>query len=111
VLVLKGVRQLVGQDRLLLLDVDPVQHVDGLGFGVVVGLDLLFEKRQQKGLEVEVAVEQAEFLEDDFAALEAFGALVLVELFFQIAFHFGAGGDLALDVALDGQPGLLRRRT
>jgi hypothetical protein len=71
VLVLQGVGQLVGQHRLLLLDVHPVQHVNGLGFGVVVGLDLLLEQRQQKGLEGEVAVQQAELLEHNLAALHA----------------------------------------
>jgi hypothetical protein len=74
VLVLQGVGQLVGQHRLLLLDVHPVEHVHGLGLGVVVGLDLLLEQRQQKGLEVEVAIEQAELLEHDFVALQALGA-------------------------------------
>ncbi len=99
--------QLVGQHRLLLLDAHPVEHVDGLGLGVVVGLDLFLEQRQQEGLEGEVAVQQAEFLEYDFAALHALGALVFVELLFQIAFDGGAGGDLALDLALDGQAGLV----
>ena len=108
VLVLQGVGQLVGQHRLLLLDVHPVEHVDGLGFGVVVGFDLLLEQRQQKGLEGEVAVQQAELLEDDFALLQALGALVFVEFLLQVAFHGGAGGELALDGALDGQAGLLR---
>jgi hypothetical protein len=74
VLILEGVGELVGEDGLLLVDIDPVEHVDGLGFGVVVGFDLLLEQGQQEGLEVEVAVEEAELLEDDFVALEAFGA-------------------------------------
>ena len=105
VLILEGVGQLMGQHRLLLLDVHPVEHVDGLGFGVVVGLDLLLEERQQKGLERKIAVEEAELLEDNFALLEALGALVFLELLLQITLHFRAGGKLALDVALDGQAG------
>ncbi len=92
VLVLEGVGQLVGQHRLLLLDVDPVEHVDGLGLGVVVGFDLLLEQRQQKGLEGEVAVEQAKLLEHDFVALEALCVLVFVELLLEVAFYRGAGG-------------------
>ena len=107
VLVLEGVGELVGEDRLLLVDVDPVEHVDGLGFGVVVGFDLLLEQGEQKGLEVEVAVEQAELLEHDFVALEAFGVLVVVEFFLEVALDGGAGGELALDRALDGQPGFI----
>ena len=91
VLVLQSVGQLVGQHRLLLVDVDPVEHVDGLGFGVVVGLDLLFEQREQEGLEVEVAVEQAEFLEHDFAALQALGAFVFVEFFVRGSFRRRCG--------------------
>ena len=86
---------------------DPVEHVDGFGFGVVEGLDLLLEQRQQKGLEVEVAVEEAELLEDDFVALEAFCAPVVVEFLLEVAFDGGAGGELALDGALDGQTGLV----
>ena len=108
VLVLESVGQLVGQHRLLLLDVHPVEQVHGLGFRVVIGFDLLFEQREQKGFQLEVAVQQAEFLQDDFAALEAFCALILLEFLLQIAFHGCAGGDLTLDCAFDGQAGLLR---
>ena len=106
-LVLKRVGQFVGQHRLLLFDAHPVEHVNGLGLGVVIGFDLLLEQRQQKGLEGEVAVEQAELLEHDFIALQALGALILLEFLFQIAFDLGARGDLALDIALDGQAGLV----
>ena len=60
VLILQGVGELVGEHRLLLVGIDPVEHVDGFGFGVVVGFDLFLEQRQQKRLELEVAVEQAE---------------------------------------------------
>ena len=52
-------------------------------------------------------VEQAELLEHDFVALQALGALVFVEFFFEIAFDGGAGGELALDGALDGQAGFV----
>ena len=107
-LVLKGVGELVGEDRLLLFDAYPVEHVDGLGFGVVVGFDLLVEKCEEKGLEGEVAVEEAEFFEDDFALLETLGALVLVEFLFEVGFDVGAGGELALDGGFNGQAGLLR---
>ena len=106
-LVLQGVGQLVSQHRLLLLHIHPVQHGDGLGFGVVIGFDLFFEQLQQKGLEGEVAVQQAELLQHNLAALHAFGALVFLELLFEVAFHRGARGDLALDRALDGQPGFV----
>ena len=101
--------QLVGQHRFLLLDADPVEHVDGLGLGVVVGLDLLFEEGEEKGLQVEVAVQKAELLEDDFSLLETLCAFVLAELLIQVAFNGGASGDLALYLAFDGQAGLLRR--
>ena len=93
VLVLEGVGELVSQNRLLLVDVYPVEQVDGLGFGIVEGFNLLIEKREEKRLEVEVAVEEAELLEDDFSALETLGAFVLVEFFFQIAFDRGAGDE------------------
>ncbi len=107
VLVLQGVGQFVRHHRLLLFGIDPVEQVHGLGFGVVVGFDLLLEERQQEGLELEVVVEEAEFLEHDFVALQALGALVLVEFFFEVAFHGGARGELALDGAFDGQAGFV----
>ena len=106
-LVLEGVGQLVGEDRFLLVDVNPVEQEDGLAFGVVVGLDLLLEEGQEKGFEGEVAVQQAELFEHDFALLEALGAFVLLEFLVEVGFDGGAGGDLALDLALDGQAGLL----
>ena len=104
---MQGVGQLMSQHGFLLLDVDPIQHVNGLGFGVVVGLDLLLEQRQQKRLESEVAVQQAELLEHDLAALHALGALVFLELLFQIAFDRSPGSDLSLHSALDGQAGFV----
>ena len=85
VLVLQGVGQLVRQHRLLFVDAHPIQQIDGLGFGVVVGLDLLLQQGQQKRLQVEIAIKKAEFLEHDFAALHAFGILIFVELLVQIA--------------------------
>ena len=97
----------MGQHRFLLVDIDPVEHVDGLGFGVVVGLDLLFKQRQQKWLEREIAVKQAKLLEHNFVALEAFRILILIEFIFEVTLHCGAGGELALDGVLDGQPGLI----
>ncbi len=47
----------MGQDGFLLIDADPVKHVDGLGFGVVIGLDLFLEEGEEKGFEVEVVIE------------------------------------------------------
>jgi hypothetical protein len=108
VLILKGVSQFVCQYRLLLFNVDPIKHENSLGFGVVIGFDLLLEQRQQEGLEGEIAVEHAELFEHNLAPLKALGAFVFVELFFQVAFDSGAVGDLALYVALDRQTGLLR---
>ncbi len=99
-LILKGVGQLVGQNRLLLVDRHPVEHVHGLGLGVVIGLDLLLEQGQQERLQVEVAIEQAELLQHDFAALQALGALVLLEFLVQIRLDGVARGELALDRAL-----------
>jgi hypothetical protein len=107
VLVLQGVGQFVGQHRLLFLDVHPVQQVHGLGLGVVVGLNLFFQKRQQKWLQRKVAVQHAELLQHDLVALHAFGAFVLVELLLHKALHRGPGGQLALHGVLDRQAGLL----
>ena len=99
VLVLEGVGELVGKDGLLLLDRDPVKQGDALGFGVVIGLDLLLEQGEEEGFEIEIAVEKTELLEHDFAALHAFGAFVLVEFLLEVGFDISAGGELALDLA------------
>jgi hypothetical protein len=66
--------QLVRQHRLLLLHVHPVQHVHGLGLRVVVGLDLFLQQRQQKRLQLKVAVQQAKFLQNDLVPLQPLGA-------------------------------------
>ena len=108
VLILQRVGQLVRHHRLLLVGIDPVQHVHGLGLRVVISLDLLLQQRQQKRLELKVAVEQAKFLQHDLIALQSLGALVLVEFFVEIALHCGARGEGALHGALDRQAGLLR---
>ena len=107
VLVLERVGQLVRQNRLLLVHAHPVQHVHRLGLGVVIGFDLLIQKLQQEGLEVEVLVQQPEFLQYDFALLQPLGVLVVAELLTEIGFHFGAGPYLPFHRALDGQPCLL----
>jgi hypothetical protein len=99
----------MGHYRLLLVGIYPVENVDGFGFGIVVGLDLFFEQRQQKRLEIKVAVEQAELSKYDLIALEALGALVLIELFVEITFYSGACGEGALDGALDGQSRFIGR--
>ena len=51
---------------------------------------------------------QPEFLQHDFVALHALCAFVFIEFFVEIRFHGGAGGQLTLDRALDGQAGLIR---
>ena len=107
VLILEGVGELVGEDRLLVIGTDPVEHIYGLGFGVVIGFDLLLEEYEQKRLELEIVIEEAEFLEDDFVALQALGAFILIELFFKVLFDGVAGSELALDGALDGQTGFV----
>ena len=104
VLVLQGVGQLVRHHRLLLVRIDPVEQVHGLGLGVVVGFDLLLEERQQKGLELEILVEQAEFLEHDFVALEALGAFVFVEFFIEILSTAARVVSWRLTVLLMGRP-------
>ena len=106
-LILQGMSQLMGHHRLLLVGIDPIENVDGFGFGVVVGFDLFFEQRQQKRLQLKVAVEQAEFFKHDFIALETLGAFVLIKLSVEVTFNSGAGSEGALDGALDGQPGFI----
>ena len=93
-LILQCMCELVRQNRLLIVHAHPVQHIHGLGFGVVIRFNLLGEQSQQKGLEGKVAVQQAELLQHDLVALHALGAFVLIELFFEVPLHLGAAGDL-----------------
>ncbi len=52
-------------------------------------------------------VEEAEFFEDDFAALHALGVFILVEFFSQVFLDVGAGGEGTFDGVLDGKAGLV----
>jgi hypothetical protein len=81
----------------------PVEHIYGLGLVVVEASDLLCEQRDEEGTQVEVAIEQAELLEDDLGAFEPFGAFVFGKLLLQVAGDFVAGDELALDAVDDGQ--------
>ncbi len=103
-LVLQRVGQLVGQNRLLFLHADPVEHVHGLGLGVVIGFDLLLQQRQQKRLQVEVAVQQAELLEHDLVALQPLGSFILVEFLFEVLSTSARLVSWRLTVLLMGRP-------
>ena len=107
-LVLNCVGELVREDGLLLVGLDPVEHVDGLGFVVVVAGDLLGEQADEEGAQVEVAVQQAELLQDDFRSLQPLGALVFFEALLQVLAYFVACDQPALDVRHAGQGGIGR---
>ncbi len=87
----------------LLLRLDPVQQIHGAGLGIVEAGHLLSEQAQQKGLQVEVAVQQAELLEHQLGTFLALGAFVLVHLLAQDAADLFAGVDHALDRLVVGE--------
>src|ERR1700679_876513 len=97
----------MGHHRLLLVDGHPVEEVHLLGLVVVEAGDLLGEQAEQEGPHLEALVEQAELLEHQFAALHAFGALVLVELLAQFGVNCFARDEVALYGGLDGQQRVL----
>ena len=92
--------------RLLIFGLDPVEEVYGFSLVVVEAGDLLGEELEEEGAEVEVTVEQAEFLEDELGALHAFGVSVFVELLLEISGDLGARDEAALDGAADGEMGV-----
>jgi hypothetical protein len=97
----------MGEDGFLFFRVDPVEEVYGFGFVVVEAGDLLCEKGDEEGLELEAAVEEAEFLEDDLRALEAFGGLVVVHALLEVTGDLVAGDEFAFDFVADGEGGVL----
>ena len=76
-LVLQRMGQFVRQHRLLLVRAQPVEQIHGLGFGIVVSGDLLFQQRHQKCSQVEVARQQSKFLEHQLGAAQPLGIFVL----------------------------------
>lgn len=105
VLILKCVGEFVGEDGFLGIGVEPVEEVDCAGFGVVIAGDLLGEKAEEEGAEIEVAVEKAEFFEDDFTALHALGVFVVFKAQLEVGLDFSAGDEASLDLVMDGKAG------
>ena len=98
--------QFVGHDRLLLLHGHPVEQVYGFCFGIVVAGYFFSQERDEEGLQIEIAREQAEFFEHQFRAAQAFGVLV-VHMLGEEGDDLVAAGQLAFDFMFDGQAGLL----
>ena len=54
-LILEGMRQLVGHDGLLTVEVDPVGEVKLLRLGLVIARDLLREQADEEGAQAKSA--------------------------------------------------------
>jgi len=102
-LVLQCVRQFVRQHRTLRVRIHPVQQVHRLGLRVVVSRNLLFEHRHQKGLQIEIARQQPEFLKHHFRALQPLGVLVFFHSFLDKVLHLAAFDEAPLHLRLDRQ--------
>ena len=100
--------ELVRQHRLLRIGRDPVEQIDGLRLAVVVRGNLLVEQLDQKRLQMEIRVDQAEFLQHDFRPLHALRVFVVVHFFQEILLDFRARGQVRLHFVLDGQFGVFR---
>jgi len=68
------------QHWLLLVRIDPVQQIDGLGLWIVVPGHLLPQQCHQKSLQIKVSRQQPEFLQHQFRPLQALRIFVNEEL-------------------------------
>jgi hypothetical protein len=84
---------------------DPVEQIYSLRFAVVVRGDLLIEQLDEEGLQMEILIDEAKLLEDDFGPLHPFGVLV-VHFPKEILLDFGTRGEVWLHLVLDGQLGV-----
>ena len=66
VLILQRMSKFMSEYRLLRVRGKPVQQIHALGLHIVVSGDLLLEKLDQKTVQIEIARQQPEFLEDHF---------------------------------------------
>jgi hypothetical protein len=104
-LILESVGKLVRQHRLLRIGRDPIEQIHGFCLAVVVRGNLLVEQLDEERLQMEILVDEAELLEDNFGPLHAFGVLV-VHFPKEILFDFGTRGQVGLHLVLDGQLGI-----
>ena len=122
VLVGQGVRQLVGDDRLVLVLVEALRlsqepleearallglglglldQVHGLGLGVVEGGDLLGVDADHRLLEVQVGRQEAERLHAELVGPELGGGHLGVDLLDEHGLHVLARGDVSLHLVLE----------
>jgi len=94
--------QFVGQHRLLLFRLNPVQQIHRLGLVVVKTRHLLRQQRDHERLQLEVAIQQPELLQHNLRPRQALRSLVFVELFAQIPGDLVARDQLALHAMHDG---------
>ena len=104
-LVLQGVDEFVGHDRLLHVGVDPVEQIDGFVVGVIPSFDLLLVEAEHVLAEIEVAGQQAELFERQGGSVEAFAGSLLLEAVLDVFGDLVAGGQLLFDRVEDGKAG------
>src|SRR6185437_2218788 len=75
----------------------PVKKIHRLSFRVVVPGDLLLEKANQKGLQIEILGQEAEFFQDELGSAQALNVFVLGHALLQIRNHFFAARHAVLD--------------
>ena len=107
VLVLQGVDEFVGHDRLLHVGFDPVEQIDGFVVGVIPAFDLLLVEAEHVLAKIEVAGKQAELFERQGGAVEALAASLLLEAVLDVFGDLVAGGHLLFDRVQDGKAGAL----
>src|SRR6185437_10989998 len=84
----------------------PVKKIHRLSFRVVVPGDLLLEKANQKGLQIEILGQEAEFFQDELGSAQALNVFVLGHALLQIRHHLFAAGQAALHAVLDFERGV-----
>jgi hypothetical protein len=101
-LVLKSVRQFVRQHRTLLLNVDPIEQVNGFSLRVVIPGYLFTQQGHEKRLQIEVSRQKSELFQHQLGTAQPLRVLVLSHIFFEIGHNFVATGEASLDLFLDG---------
>ena len=96
----------MSHDGLLFLHRHPIEQIHRSCLGIVVARNFLTQQRNQECLQIEIAGQQAEFLEHEFGAPQPLRVFV-VQVLGEIGDNFIAAGQLALDLSLDGQAALL----
>ena len=106
-LVLQRMGEFVRQYRLLNVRLHPVQEIDALRLGIVVGCNLLAQQAKKLRVQVVARRKQAEFLQHQPGLLQPLRVLIVLHALVNVLLHRLAGDEVTLDLVLDRQAGVV----